>query len=79
VDHDKDTYSARITERVEWESATALVFWFRGPAFSHCHLVFANVSLGDSFRFYAVLTVAGGWVASVLGLRILPRLPLRDY
>ncbi len=82
LDRDRDLYAARITEHFGRESVIvlALIAFAWISILAVAILVVANVrALGESFRFYAVLTVAGGWVASVLGLPDLARIPLRAY
>jgi hypothetical protein len=82
MDRDGHRYAAGITEHFGWKSAVAIAF--TGLAWTSilavAILVVANVrAFGDSARFYAVLTIVGSWIVSVLGLPDLARVPLRSY
>jgi len=79
---EEEEYSPRALQDRTFLSVARPTLFFSlawGSVLAWAIVLVANVHiLDDTLRFYATLTVVGGWIASVLGLPGLAKIPLRS-
>jgi len=80
-DPERQAYSPRIIQHRTGATVLKPTLFFVmawGCVLACAILIIAHIRpLSDTFRFYATLTVAASWMASVLGLPDLAKIPLR--